>query len=126
MATYYYEAMERVQLVGQVGIPGTSVDAAHIVGKSSRRRVSWCPTAFAIPKRGGGVVGTLQPRFGSLRARVRHADKGGGIDEVRPAWRPLRAPRSMGRVACRDHVARIEIATALAEIDPIYIILGYI
>ena len=99
MATYYYKAMERVQLVGQVGIPGTSVDAAHIVGKSSRRRVSWCPTAFAIPKRGGGVVETLQPRFGSLRARVRHADEGDGGDEVRPAWRPLRAPRSMGRVA---------------------------
>ena len=57
---------------------------------------------------------TLQPRFGSLRARVRHADTGGRSDEVRPASRPLRAPRSMGRVACRDHVARIEIATALA------------
>ena len=26
----------------------------------------------------------------------------------------------------RDHVACIEIATALVEIDPIYIILGYI
>ena len=69
---------------------------------------------------------TLQPRFGSLRARVRHADTGGRSDEVRPAWRPLRVPRSMGRVVGRDHVACIEIATALAEIDPIYIILGYI
>ena len=87
------------QLVGQVRTPGTSVDAAHIVGKSSKRRVSRFPTAFAIPKCDRGVVETLQPRFGSLRARVRHADKGGRGDEVRLAWRPLRAPRSMGRVA---------------------------
>ena len=60
--------MERVQLVDQLRIPGTSVDAAHIVGKSSKRRVSRCPTAFAIPKCDRGVVETLQPCFGSLRA----------------------------------------------------------
>ena len=120
------KAMERVQLVDQVRTPGTSVDAAHIDEKRSRRCVSWFPISFPDPKHGRGVVETLQPCFGSLRARVRHADKGGGIDEVRPAWRPLRAPRSMGRVVGRDDVACIEIATALVEIDPIYIILGYI
>ena len=115
--------MERGQLVDQLRIPGTCVDAAHIVGKSSKRRVSRCPTAFAIPKCDRGVVETLQPRFGSLRARVRHADKGGGSDEVRPAWRPLRAPRSMGRVAwSRSRCVHRDCNRAGGNCSDIYII----
>ena len=60
--------MERVQLVDQVRTPGTSVDAAHIDEKRSRRCVSWLPISFPDPKHGREVVETLQPCFGSLRA----------------------------------------------------------
>ena len=63
------KAMERVQLVDQVRTPGTSVDAAHIDEKRSKRRVELRPISFSDPKRGRGVVETLQPRFGSSSTR---------------------------------------------------------
>ena len=117
--------MERVQLVDQVRTPGTPVDAAHIYGKSSKRRVSRCPTQFAIPKRDRGVVlcsrvsdrcelvfVMLIREVGAMKCDLRRDH----------CVRPDRWAAWLGR----DHVACIEIATALAEIDPIYIIFRYI